>query len=169
MLQVWRGRLVGWKDREERNSTGNLQVAADGAGADSGCRALVSSVLALAAQHRRFVRRARSGGGSHDDLALGSTLQSRTGTAAASFSSSRRTNPGVSMRHTFESRAVGVTSIGPSIPRVPPSTSCCRRYAMPRRPSACSARRSAIHLIAAPCSKMIRPASTGNGEAGESV
>ena len=35
VLQVWRGRLVGWKDREERNSTGNLQVAADGAGADS--------------------------------------------------------------------------------------------------------------------------------------
>ena len=51
-------------------------------------------------------------------------------------SSSRRTNPGVSMRHIFESRAVGVTCIGPSIPRVPPSTSCCRRYAKPRRPSA---------------------------------
>ena len=29
------------------------------------------------------VRRARSGGGSHDDLALGSTLRSRTGAAAA--------------------------------------------------------------------------------------
>ena len=30
--------------------------------------------------------------------------------------SSRRTNPGASMRHIFASRAVGVTSIGPSIP-----------------------------------------------------
>ena len=47
------------------------------------CRALVSSVLALAARRRRVVRRARSGGGSHDDLALGATLRSRTGTAAA--------------------------------------------------------------------------------------
>jgi hypothetical protein len=43
------------------------------------------------------------------------------------------------MRHIFESRAVGVTSTGPSIPPVPPSTSYCRRYAMPPRPSACSA------------------------------
>ncbi len=50
-------------------------------------------------------------------------------------SSSRPTNPGVSMRRIFESRVVGVTSIGPSIPPVPLSTSCCRRYAMPRRPN----------------------------------
>src|SRR5277367_1490414 len=82
-LQVWRGRLVGWKDREAGNPTGNLQVAADGAGADSVCRALVSSVLALVARRRRVVRRARSGRGSHDDLAVGTTLRSRTGTAAA--------------------------------------------------------------------------------------
>ena len=33
--------------------------------------------------------------------------------------SSRPTNPGVSMRRIFECRAVGVTSIGPSIPPVP--------------------------------------------------
>src|SRR5271163_4129898 len=84
VLQVWRGRLVGWKDREERSSTGNLQVAADGAGADSVCRALVSSVLALVARRRRVVRRAGPGGGSHDDLALGTTVRSRTPTAAAS-------------------------------------------------------------------------------------
>src|SRR5271163_2854686 len=83
VLQVWRGRLVGWKDREQRNPTGNLQVAADGAGADSVCRALVSSVLALAPRRRRVVRRARTGGGSHDNLALGATLRPRTGTAAA--------------------------------------------------------------------------------------
>src|ERR1035437_619498 len=38
-----------------------------------------------------------------------------------------------------------VTSIGPSIPPVPLSTSCCRRCAMLRRPNACSARLSAIH------------------------
>src|ERR1700704_2926597 len=51
---------------------------------------------------------------------------------------SRPTNPDALMRHIFESRAVGVTSTGPSIPPVPPSTSYCRRYVMPRRPSACS-------------------------------
>src|SRR5271157_4524464 len=33
---------------------------------------------------------------------------------------------------------------------VRPSTSCCRRCAMPRRPSACSARRSATHRIRNP-------------------
>src|ERR1035437_1890399 len=77
------GRLVGRKDREERNPTGNLQVAADGTGADSVCRALVSSLLALAPRRRRVARRTRSGGGSHDDLAFGSTLRSRTGAAAA--------------------------------------------------------------------------------------
>src|ERR1700687_2860314 len=33
-----------------------------------------------------LLARARSGGGSHDDLALGSTLRSRTGTTAASSS-----------------------------------------------------------------------------------
>src|ERR1039458_523493 len=76
----------GWLSEEiVKNATpaGNLQVAADGAGADSLCRALVSSVLALAPRCRRVARRTRSGGGSHDDLALGSTLWSRTGTAAA--------------------------------------------------------------------------------------
>jgi hypothetical protein len=39
---------------------------------------LVSSLLALAARCRRVARRARSGGGSHDDLALGATLRPRT-------------------------------------------------------------------------------------------
>ena len=64
-------------------------------------------------------------------------------------------------RPIFASRAVGVTSIGPSIPPVPPSTSCCRRYAMPRRPSTCSVRRSAIHRIRSPASStLIRPACT---------
>ena len=38
--------------------------------------------------------------------------------------SSRPTNPGVSMRPMFASRVAGATSIGPSIPRAPPSTSC---------------------------------------------
>jgi hypothetical protein len=61
-------------------------------------------------------------------------------------------NPGALMRHTFESKAVGVTSTGPSIPPVPPSTSYCRRYVMPRRPSACSAWLSAIHRIRNPAS-----------------
>jgi len=60
------------------------------------------------------------------------------------------TNPGVSMKPIFECRAVGVISTGPSIPPVPPSTSCSRRCAMPRRPSACSARRLAIHRIRSP-------------------
>src|SRR5215469_9611143 len=70
-------------DREIRNPTGNLQVAADGTRADSLRRALVSSVLALATRGRGVARRARSAGGSHNDLALGATLRSRTGTAAA--------------------------------------------------------------------------------------
>jgi transposase-like protein len=56
------------KDREEPNPTGNLQMATDGARADSLCRTLVSSLLALAARCRRVVRRARSGGGSHTTI-----------------------------------------------------------------------------------------------------
>src|ERR1700731_2528540 len=61
----------------------------------------------------------------------------------------------------FESRAVGVTSTGPSIPPVQQSTSCSRRYVMLRRPSACSAWLSAIHRIRNPASStLIRPAST---------
>ncbi len=44
----------------------------------------------------------------------------------------------------------------------PPSTSCCRRCAMPRRPNACSARLSAIHRILSPASStLIRPAALG--------
>src|ERR1035437_2863496 len=75
--------------------------------------------------------------------------------------SSRPTNPGGSMRPIFECRAVGVTCIGPSIPPVPPSTSCYRRCAMLRRPNACSARLSAIHRTPSPASStQIRPAST---------
>ena len=62
-------------------------------------------------------------------------------------SSSRPTNPGASMRPIFASRAVGVSSIGPSIPRALPSTSCCRRCAMRLRPNVCSVRRSAIPRI----------------------
>src|ERR1035441_6459029 len=83
VLQLWRDWLLVCKDREQRNPTGNLQVAADGAGADSVRRTLVSSLLALAARCRRVVRRAGSGGGSHHHLALGSALQPRTGPAAA--------------------------------------------------------------------------------------
>ena len=66
------------------------------------------------------------------------------------------------MRPIFECRAVGVTCIGPSIPPVPPSTSCYRRCAMLQRPHACSARLSAIHRIPSPASStLIRPASNG--------
>jgi transposase-like protein len=83
VLQVWRRSLIARDDREVRNPNDNLQVAADGARADSVCRALASSVLALAARYRRVVRRARSGSGSHDHLSLGSTLRPRTGTTAA--------------------------------------------------------------------------------------
>jgi len=83
VLQLWLGGLVASKEREARNPTGNLQVAADGAGTDSVCSALVSALLALAARRRRAARRAWAGGGSHDDLALGATLRSGTGTAVA--------------------------------------------------------------------------------------
>jgi transposase, IS6 family len=51
-------------------------VAADGAGTDPLRRALVSALLALTARCRRVARRARSGRGSHDDLAVGATLRS---------------------------------------------------------------------------------------------
>jgi transposase-like protein len=47
------------------------------------CRALVSAVLAIAPRCRRVARRARSGGGLHDDLALGAMIRSRIGTATA--------------------------------------------------------------------------------------
>jgi hypothetical protein len=40
------------RDSEESNPTDNLQVAADGTGADSLCRALVSSLRALTARCR---------------------------------------------------------------------------------------------------------------------
>jgi hypothetical protein len=53
VLQLWLKWLVGCKDGEERDPTGNVQMAADGAGADSLCRALVSSVLAVAPRCRR--------------------------------------------------------------------------------------------------------------------
>jgi transposase, IS6 family len=46
-------------------------------------RALVPSLLALAPRCGRAVRRARAGGGSHDDLALGATLRSGAETTAA--------------------------------------------------------------------------------------
>ena len=65
-------------------------MAADGAGADSLCRPLVSSLLAVAARCRRVVRRARSGGGSHDDLALGATIQSRIGNATSYLLAQKR-------------------------------------------------------------------------------
>ena len=39
------------------------------------CGALVSSLLALAPRRRSVVRRARSGGGPHDHLAVGTTLR----------------------------------------------------------------------------------------------
>ena len=86
VLQLLAGVTGRLKDREERTLTGNLQVAADGAGADSLCGALVSAVLALAPRCRRVARRARSGGGSHDDLALGATIRSQIGTATAASS-----------------------------------------------------------------------------------
>jgi Replication initiator protein A len=63
--------------------TRNLQVAVDSTRADSWCHALVTSVFALAVRCRRIARRARSGGGSHDDLALGATLRSCAETTAA--------------------------------------------------------------------------------------
>jgi len=65
VLQLWLNWLVVRKDGEERDPTGDVQVAADGSGGDSLRRALVSSVLAVAARCRRVVRRARSGGGPH--------------------------------------------------------------------------------------------------------
>ena len=40
------------------------------------------------------------------------------------------------------------TCIGPSIPRVPPSISCCQRSVTPTLPSACFAKRLAIDPIA---------------------
>ena len=45
-----------------------------------------------------------------------------------------------------------VTCIAPLISPVPPATSCCQRYAMPRRPNGCFARLSAIHRIRIPAS-----------------
>ena len=75
--------------------------------------------------------------------------------------SSQPINPGVLMKPMFGSRAAGATCIAPLIPPVPPSTSCCQRYAMPRRPNGCFARLSAIHRIRIPASSTpIRHAST---------
>src|ERR1039458_7941134 len=65
---------------------------------------------------------------------VGFNVTGPNGSSGCAVISSRPTNPGVSMRRIFECRAVGVTSIGPSIPPVPLSTSCCRRCAMRRRP-----------------------------------
>jgi hypothetical protein len=69
--------------------------------------------------------------------------------------SSRPTNPGVWTRPTFACGGVGVISIGRLNPRVPPSTSCCRRCAIPRRPKACSAGLSAIHRTPSPASSIL--------------
>src|SRR5208283_3001077 len=85
-VATWTGVAGSLNDREAGNPTGNLQVAADGTGIHSLCCALVSALLALAARCRRVTRRARSGGGSHNDLALGATLRPRIGTAPASSS-----------------------------------------------------------------------------------
>ena len=74
---------------------------------------------------------------------------------------SQPTNPGVLMKPMFGSRAAGATCIAPLIPPVPPATSCCQRYAMPRRPNGCLARLSAIHRMRIPASSTpIRHAST---------
>ena len=72
------------------------------------------------------------------------TLRSGDGFRATSWNSSRGcavissrpTNPGVSMRPMFGSRAAGATCIAPSIPQAPPSISSCQRYEMVRRPTA---------------------------------
>ena len=53
-------------------------------------------------------------------------------------------SPGVSMRPTFVSGAVGAPSPAPSISLARRSTSCARGGALPRRPTACSARRCLI-------------------------
>ena len=81
--------------------------------------------------------------------------------------SNQPTGPGVSMRPTFVSRAVGATSTEPSIPPAPRSTSCSRACAMPLRPNACSARRSLIRRIRSPVSSTrTRPALYGSAIAG---
>ena len=81
--------------------------------------------------------------------------------------SNQPTGPGVSMRPTFVSRAVGATSTEPSIPPAPRSTSCSRACAMPLRPNACSARRSLIRRIRSPVSSTrTRPAFYGSAIAG---
>ena len=61
--------------------------------------------------------------------------------------SSRQTSRGEWTKPTFACRVADATCIGPSIPRVPPSISCCHRSVTPMLPSACFARRSAIDPI----------------------
>ena len=78
VLQLWRERLVALKDREAGNPTGNLQMASDGAGADSLCRALVSSVLAVVAGRGGTAGGTRSGDRSYYRVALGTVLCART-------------------------------------------------------------------------------------------
>ena len=61
-------------------------------------------------------------------------------------------SPGVSMRPTFVSGAVGAPAPAPSIPLALRSTSCARGGALPRWPTACSARRCLIRRILGPAS-----------------
>ena len=61
-------------------------------------------------------------------------------------------SPGVSLRPTFVSGAVGAPSPAPSIPLALRSTACARGGALPRRPTACSARRCLIRRILGPAS-----------------
>ncbi len=58
--------------------------------------------------------------------------------------SSRPTSLGEWTKPTFACRVAGAICIGPSIPREPPSISCCQRSVTPMLPSGCFARRSAI-------------------------
>src|SRR5215467_12245017 len=80
----YRGRrLVGLKEREKSDPTGNLQVATDGSGTDCLRGALVSSVFALAPRCRRATRGTRPAGRPHHGLAMGSALRAGTRAEAA--------------------------------------------------------------------------------------
>jgi hypothetical protein len=84
------------------------------------CRSAMSRSYSPSAVYRQITR--RSG--------VGCNVTAPNWHSGCAGILNRPTNPGGSMRRIFESRADGVTSTGPSIPPVPPSTSCCRRYAM---------------------------------------
>ena len=109
------------------------------------------------------VRRARSGGGSHDDLALGSTLRPEL---------EQRLRP--QLKPTNKSWRVDETYIRIQgrwcyLYRAIDSTGATIDFLLPALRDAaaartCSVRRSAIHRIRSPASStLIRPASTGAG------